>query len=151
VEIPTTVTSTRGFGLSYTRFKLSHLPCEMLADHTIDVSVTVENQGPRAGAIIPQLYVTYPTSAGEPPVQLRGFTKIHLRSGTIQKVHFKLEARAFSIWSVASHSWDIVPGEYILALGDSSRNLSLRKTIPQESIMQLSSPIGKMTSASLSK
>jgi beta-glucosidase len=140
-----------GFGLSYTRFKLSNLTYELLADHTIDVSVTVENQGPRAGAIVPQLYVTYPTSAGEPPVQLRGFAKVYLRSGTIQKVHFKLEARDFSIWSVASHNWDIVPGEYILAAGDSSRNLSLRKTIPQESVTQLSSPIDKRTSASFSK
>jgi beta-glucosidase len=74
-----------GFGLSYTRFSLSHLTYEILADHTIDVSVTVENLGPRAGAIVPQLYVTYPTSAGEPPVQLRGFAKVYLRSGTVQK------------------------------------------------------------------
>jgi beta-glucosidase len=74
-----------GFGFSYTRFSLSHLTYEILADHTIDVSVTVENLGPRAGAIVPQLYVTYPTSAGEPPVQLRGFAKVYLRSGTVQK------------------------------------------------------------------
>jgi beta-glucosidase len=99
-----------GFGLSNTRFKLSHLTYEILADHTSDVSVTAENRGPRAGAIVPQLYITYPTSAGEPPVQLRGFSKIYLRRETIQKVHFKLEARDFSIWSVASHRWDIVPG-----------------------------------------
>lgn len=140
-----------GFGLSYTRFKLSDLTYEVLADHTINVSVTVENQGPRAGAIIPQLYVTYPGSAGEPPVQLRGFAKVYLPSRTIQKVHFRLEARDFSIWSIASHSWNIVPGEYILAAGDSSRNLLLRKTIPQDSVMQLSSPIDKNTSASISK
>jgi beta-glucosidase len=35
-----------GFGLSNTRFKLSHLTYEILADHTSDVSVTAENRGP---------------------------------------------------------------------------------------------------------
>jgi hypothetical protein len=74
-----------------------------------------------------------------------------LGSGAIQKVHFSLESRDFSIWSVARRNWEVVPGEYILAVGDSSRNLSLRKTIPQESVMQLSSPIDKRASASFSK
>jgi beta-glucosidase len=50
------------------------------ADGGVSVSVDVSNSGDRAGADVPQLYVTFPEAANEPPVQLKGFHKVRSKS-----------------------------------------------------------------------
>ena len=41
------------------------------------VAFNVRNTGAHDGADVPQLYITYPAAAEEPPRQLRFFTKVH--------------------------------------------------------------------------
>ena len=60
-----------GHGLSYTTFNLSELSAASGA-----VSFTVANTGSVSGAETPQVYLGFPTAAGEPPRQLKGFTKV---------------------------------------------------------------------------
>jgi len=118
-----------GFGLSYTRFEFSNLTTAARADGTVAVQVTVTNKGVRTGAEVAQIYVGYPKSVGEPPLQLRGFSKITLQPGASTQVEFNLGARAFSYWSTADHDWKIAPGMYSIAAGSSSRDLPLRNEV----------------------
>jgi beta-glucosidase len=116
-----------GFGLSYTSFSFGHLrvtPVLGPGGHvTVDADVT--NTGSRAGAEVVQVYLTDPASSGEPPRQLKGFSKVSLRPGERGHVRLTLDERAFSIWDSAAQRWTTVRGRYQVSVGDSSRNLPL--------------------------
>ena len=106
-----------GHGLSYTSFSLSNLVAS-----SDNVTFTITNTGKRAGAAIPQMYLTFPTYAEEPPSQLKGFKKQELDPGQTVKVSFQIDARARSIWDVDSHSWTEVRGTFEVIVGQSSRD-----------------------------
>jgi len=61
-----------GFGLSYTSFEYSNLK---ISGHDYDVFITVNvnNVGMRDGGEVVQLYLNFPSNAGEPPKILKGF------------------------------------------------------------------------------
>ena len=54
------------------------------------MSVELSNVGDRPASDVAQLYVAAPTAAGEPPRQLRGFTKVRLASGDSATVTFEV-------------------------------------------------------------
>ncbi len=60
-----------GHGLSYTSFAYSGITA-----NTSAVAVTITNTGALAGSEVAQLYIAFPESAGEPPLQLKGFAKV---------------------------------------------------------------------------
>ena len=100
---------------------------------TIYASLTVDikNDGPVAGAVVPQLYLEYPAKEGvEFPVRvLRGFDKVYLRPGEFRTVHFSLTRRDLSYWDVVAQNWVMVTeGAYKLRVGLSSRDLLLTGT-----------------------
>ena len=106
-----------GHGLSYSSFALSKL--EASAD---GVSVVVANTGAVIGAAVAQLYLVFPDSAGEPPLQLKGFSKQTIAAGQTANVTFALDARSRSIWDVNTHSWAEVKGTFGVVVGLSSRD-----------------------------
>jgi len=110
-----------GFGLSYTTFALSGIT---LAGRK--VSVMINNNGSTTGAEVVQLYVKFPDSAGEPPLQLKGFQKVLLNPKDTKSVDFTLTDRDLSIWDVTTHAWRIVSGTYVVYVGTSSQNLPLK-------------------------
>ncbi|MCW2859788.1 MAG: bglX [Actinoallomurus sp.] len=115
-----------GYGLSYTKFEFSHLTASPPSGNGhVTVGVDVRNTGSRTGAEVAQVYVTDPTSAAEPPKQLKGFAKVSLRPGQTKHVTLTLDQRAFSIWDSAAQRWTTVGGRYTVSVGDSSRNLPL--------------------------
>jgi len=120
-----------GFGLSYTTFAIRNLsaPAQASAGKPLSVTVEVANTGKRAGAQVVQVYVASPAAAGEPPKQLRGFEKVALSPGESKRVTIQLDERAFSIWDVAKKGWSVVPGEYTISAGDSSRNLPVQAKV----------------------
>ncbi|MDE3148161.1 MAG: glycoside hydrolase family 3 C-terminal domain-containing protein [Acidobacteriota bacterium] len=118
-----------GFGLSYTQFAFSNLAVSPQPDGSVAVHVTVANTGTRPGAEVAQIYVGYPKETGEPPLQLRGFSKVQLQPGESKQLEFNLEPRAFSYWSVADHGWKVAPGSYSISAGSSSRDLPLHAQI----------------------
>ena len=71
-----------GYGQSYTSFAFSDLTVTPAGDGAT-VSVKVKNTGSRAGAEVAQVYVEFPASAGEPPLQLKGFDKVSLQPGAV--------------------------------------------------------------------
>jgi beta-glucosidase len=119
-----------GFGLSYTNFAYSNLTVSS-APHGgyVDVGVDVTNTGQRSGADVAQVYVSFPTAAGEPPQQLKGFQRVTLSAGQRQHVKLRLDERAFSTWNSAKSEWNVVGGTYTVRAGDSSTNLPLTGTV----------------------
>jgi len=119
-----------GFGLSYTTFKLSHLAVDSSkAPAKVTVRLDVADTGVRAGAEVVQVYVGHPPANGEPPHQLRAFSKINLKPGETKPVTLTLDARSFSTFDEAKHQWLVRPGKYQVLAGTSSRDLPLQSSI----------------------
>jgi beta-glucosidase len=131
-----------GFGLSYTTFTYSGLTIKASGTSQV-ISFTVKNTGAVTGTEIPQLYLGYPPSAGEPPKVLRGFDEVPLTAGASQQVVMTVGQRdmryvffrlAFgrrwidwscSIWDTPSQSWVRPPGTFTVFVGASSRDIRL--------------------------
>ncbi|WP_250298566.1 glycoside hydrolase family 3 C-terminal domain-containing protein [Streptomyces sp. A 4/2] len=119
-----------GYGLSYTSFRYSHLHVgQKLTDGgTLRASVDVTNTGSRRGADVAQLYLSAPSSTGEPARQLKGFQKVDLRAHQTKRVTFEISAQDASYWNTDAQAWTLGTGTYTLQAGDSSRNLPLSDT-----------------------
>jgi beta-glucosidase len=112
-----------GFGLSYTSFSYAHLTVGAPdASGNVAVSFDVTNSGSRAGAEVPQVYVGQPAAIGEPPKNLRGFTRVSLNPGQTQNVSLTLDARSFQFWN---DGWANGGGTHQIYVGSSSRNIQL--------------------------
>jgi beta-glucosidase len=116
-----------GFGLSYTTFDLRNLSVAAVpgGQTAANVSFDVVNTGSRAGAEVPQLYVADPAATGEPPRQLKGFTKVPLNPGESRRVTVALDFRSFAHWDNGTGAWQVTPGCYGVDVGSSSRDLPL--------------------------
>lgn len=114
-----------GHGLSYTTFDYSGLSAEKnTRDNTVRVTVTVTNSGEVEGREVPQLYLTFPPTAQEPPLHLKGFRRTELLSpGASTIVDYVLRERDMSVWDTVTHGWRVVKGEYKISLGGSSADL----------------------------
>jgi beta-glucosidase len=120
-----------GFGLSYTTFDLHNLSVTAApgGQTAAGVSFDVVNTGTRIGAETPQLYVADPPAAGEPPRQLKGFTKVLLNPGESRHVTLPLDFRSFAHWDTSTGAWEVTPGCYGIDVGRSSRDLPLTTTV----------------------
>ena len=117
-----------GYGLSYTTFKFSDLkvtPSALAPGKTVTVTAQVTNTGTRAGAEVAQLYLTDPSSTGEPGRQLKGFDKITLAPGASKPVQFTIAAPDAAYWNTATQQWTLQRGAYMVHVGDSSQALPL--------------------------
>lgn len=78
-------------------------PFRRLHAPLITVSFDVSNTTPNLTACtIPQVYLGYPTSAGEPPKVLRGFEHVKLAGGTSERIEINLSTYDISIWNVVT-------------------------------------------------
>jgi beta-glucosidase len=112
-----------GFGLSYTHFAYSNLTVKTLANNTMTIVFTVKNDGPVAGAEVPQVYLGI-RDMDEPPKRLVGWSKIDLKPGGSRKVSITVSPREQSIWSVDVNDWKFIPGSRVY-VGASSRDIRL--------------------------
>ena len=113
-----------GFGLSYTAFSYSQL--SVTSGEKVQVSFTIKNSGSRAGAEIAQVYLGFPASAGEPPKRLVGWQKVQLGPGESRSVTVTVDSQMMSVFNVDKDAWEVVPGNYSVYVGGSSRDLPLR-------------------------
>jgi beta-glucosidase len=118
---------TFGFGLSYTSFAYSGLTVS--GAEALSVSFTVQNTGKRAGTEIAQVYASLPKAAGEPPKRLIGWSRIELSPGESKQVAIPVERDRLSIYEESSDRWRLVPGQYTIFVGGSSRELPLNKSL----------------------
>jgi beta-glucosidase len=115
-----------GFGLSYTRFAYSNLKVEPDAK---SVTFDLRNTGARAGDEIAEVYVTLPESAGEPFRKLAAWKRISLPPGATQTVEIPLDPLYLSTFSTAANSWSRPSGTFLIEIGGSSADLSLRRSL----------------------
>ncbi len=116
-----------GRGLSYTMFDIKNVKATPGTEAgTFTVTADVTNTGARVGATVAQLYVRPPNDEkiDRPMQELKGFSRVTLKPGETQTVSIPLNGRSFSYWDVQSHSWKIIPGEYEIAIGQSSREIN---------------------------
>ncbi len=111
-----------GFGLDYTKFALSAASLVHRGNHVV-VRVRVRNSGARTGATVVQAYVRYPNSAGEPPEQLRAFTRVTLLPKTSKLVTLDLPPSSFQIFTKGRFT--TLAGLYTIDLGQSSSSLAI--------------------------
>jgi beta-glucosidase len=98
-----------GHGLSYTTFAYADLAIE--SGDTVTASFTVTNTGERAGADVPQLYLT------EPRRRLLGFERIELAAGEARRVTIAAEPRLLARFE---DRWVIAAGDYEVAVSTSA-------------------------------
>ena len=115
-----------GFGLSYSSFAYTKLRVDSAPQ--VSVAFRLKNTGDRAGAEVAQVYLGLPMSAGEPPKRLVGWKKVKLGPGETQEVTVSIAARSLAIFDVARNGWKIVPGEYRVFVGGSSRETPLTQS-----------------------
>ena len=116
-----------GFGLSYTTYSYSEL--KATSNNGLTVTFKVKNTGSRAGEETAQVYLTLPASTQEPPRRLVGWSKVPLGPGEQKDVTVNVEPQMVSVFNADRNAWEIVPGEYRVWAGGSSRDLPLNTTI----------------------
>ena len=125
-QIPFTTGFPFGHGLSYTSFSYARLRVD---EATRTVAFDLTNAGGVAGAEVPQLYITFPDAAGEPPLNLKGFRKVTLDPSETVTVTFSLSGLDLSVWDATTHKWSEIKGTFKVAVGASSRDLKLKGTM----------------------
>ena len=115
-----------GHGLSYTTFTYTNMTVTEADEKTVIVNVEVKNEGDCFGREVVQLYVEDIEASVERPIkELKGFEKIELSPGEVEKVRFRLNSRDFSFWDPTSESWTVEPGLFKIHLGSSSADIRL--------------------------
>ncbi len=114
-----------GHGLSYTRFDYRDLVVS--GGTTITASFSVVNAGDRAGADVPQLYVT--ASPGGPCLRLLGFERVELEPGATRRVTIEADPRLLARYDGNVTSWRIEPGGYTAAVGISATAMRLSAVV----------------------
>ena len=112
-----------GHGLTYGSFSYTNLA---ISGRVVSFTVALTAG---AGCDTPQLYLSAPTAASDPTVPvkvLRHFQKVCEAS---TDVSFTISDADASVWSVEQASWVLVPGEYGVSIGASSRDIRLTGTV----------------------
>ncbi len=117
-----------GFGLSYTSFEYSDI-----AVNPEGVTFTIRNTGDVDGAEVAQMYVSLPNAKiFRPEKELKGFTKVFLKSGESKKVTIPFDDKTFRYFNVKTNKWEIEGGSYEIKIGSSSADIKLTGTIEKD-------------------
>lgn len=116
-----------GHGLSYTTFNIKDLSIED-DEANIVMTASVTNTGNVDGAQVVQAYVSQQNpSINRPPKELKGFAKVFVKAGAIEKVKILMSKKyAASFWDEARDSWTMEKGAYDVLVGDSSSSTPLQ-------------------------
>ena len=122
-----------GYGLSYTRFTFNDaaVSAGTAGPDGVDVSVTVRNEGSRAGTETVEVYVKA-ERPGTPNAQLKGLAKVSLQPGEEQRVTVHLPLAALALCDEKGVS-QVLPGDYTLWVGGSqpdTRSITLTDQAP---------------------
>jgi beta-glucosidase len=110
-----------GHGLSYTTFNYGDL--HVAGGDTITATFTLTNTGERAGADVPQLYLT--EVAGDARRRLLGFERVHLLPGESRTVRVTADPRLLARFDGDAGRWRITEGTYRIALGKAADDFLL--------------------------
>lgn len=100
-----------GFGLSYTRFSVSHVAATA-KDGTVEVSFDVVNAGARRGIDTPQVYLEGPMLRR----RLIGWSTADLAPGEARHVVVRADPRLLAHYAEDAKSWRIDAGRYLVSV-----------------------------------
>ena len=116
-----------GYGLSYTDFSISNFSTDKSSygkNETIHAKFTIKNTGSSYGAEVAQLYVSDPVcSVLRPEKELKAFEKIFLKPGETKTIEMQVKVSDLAFYDESKKGWNTEAGEYILQLGNSSRDI----------------------------
>jgi beta-glucosidase len=105
-----------GHGLSYTRFAYKGL--KVSGGETITATFTVTNTGKRAGADVPQVYLT--DAAGAKRIRLLGFERVLLEPGESKSVTVTADPRLLARFDGKAGQWRLAGGAYKIVVAKSA-------------------------------
>lgn len=114
-----------GHGLTYTTFGYGDLEVE--GGDTITAGFTVTNTGDRAGADVPQLYLT--EAAGDKRRRLLGFDRVELQPGESQRLSLPADPRLLARFDGDAGRWRIAEGTYTVVVGKSAEEIVLEADV----------------------
>jgi beta-glucosidase len=121
-----------GHGLSYTTFDYTNIKIRK-QDTGWTASFDIINSGTRAGAEVAQLYVQPVSSKIERPFrELKGCAKVRLSPGETKNVEITVTPSHLRHWDGHAGKWAIERGDYLIAIGASSRDIRLQIPIKVE-------------------
>lgn len=116
-----------GFGLSYTAFEYGEPTINKKAfeaDDKIELKIPVTNTGDFAGKEIVQVYVEKPNSeVVRPQKELKGFSKVEIGSGESTSSTVKIPIQNLAYFDVSEMTWKVEPGNYLIHVGSSSKDI----------------------------
>jgi beta-glucosidase len=122
-----------GFGLSYTSFRYDAIrlsTASVEAGDVVEVEVDVTNDGDRDGETVVQLYVAYDGyPVARAPLELEAFRRVALAAGEQATVRLELPIDGLRHYD---GGWQLVPGNYRVLCGASSRDLPLQVVLAVE-------------------
>ena len=117
-----------GHGLSYTEFEYGNLKInekQVSADGTVNISLTVKNNGERPGDEVVQFYIRDEFADMPRPVkELKGFTRISLQPGETKQVIFHLPVNQLAYYD-GDLKLVLEPGTFKVMIGSSSKDIRL--------------------------
>ena len=119
-----------GYGLSYTKFayKSAKLSKSVICKtDSLKLFIEVQNTGKRDGDEVVQIYLRNPNDPNGPLKALKGFKRVSLKAGELQKVNFVLAPETFNSFNDHNQKFEILPGKYQLLYGGSSDEKTLKK------------------------
>ena len=119
-----------GYGLSYTDFEFSNLTITTNGNR-IDINLDVRNIGQVEGKEVVQVYVSKIDSKIDRPInELKTFNKTSLlHPNTEENIALQINYEDLRYWDENSNGWKLEEGEYLINIGNSSRNFLLSKII----------------------
>ena len=102
-----------GYGLSYSKFVYGK---PRFADGKLTLSVS--NKSKRDGTETVLVYINKVGDTDGPIRTLRAFQRVDVAAGSTQNVSIPLPDSAFEWWDVKSNAMRILPGEYIIQVGN---------------------------------
>ena len=116
-----------GFGLSYTKFKLSKIKTDKKsysAGEIITISCELANKGRRAGSEVVQVYVGKSASQVDRALkELKAFQKVHVKPGDKVAVNLTLNTDDLAFYDETISDWNLESGEYQVYVGTASDDI----------------------------
>jgi beta-glucosidase len=121
-----------GYGLSYTNFSYGNLKFSrksIAKNEMVTVAFELKNTGNYDGEEVVQLYMRPLLSKlAQPVLVLKAFQRIHLKVGETKIISFKLDKEVLQTLDI-NNVWGVVPGEYRIMIGSSSKALYLKDNL----------------------
>ncbi|CAM3177357.1 beta-glucosidase family protein [Stackebrandtia soli] len=126
----TTPAAPFGHGLGWTDWRYHDVTVTPTEDGGVDLNVTVENVGARAGHEVIQAYLDAEgAQPGRPVRWLAGFTVINAEPGQTVATTVRIRQRDFAVWDTDSADWRVPSGRYGIHVGRSLVDIRLSTSL----------------------